>query len=753
MAQSKNEIRSSSDNDELDIGRLYGALKDNVWTIAAITLMFAISGIVYALLATPIYRADALVQIEKASPKNPLSEVTSLLGEEPPSESEIEIIRSRMVLGRAVDILNLDLLVQPVQIPVVGGFLNRVGMTRPDPFIESFLNKVGLDGPATIKSLEYAWSGESIDVESFSVSDKFLNENFVVRVLDGSRYELLHDGEALGSGSVGKQEEFANGEVGINIKSLNASPGAGFNVKKIPRLMAINELRKRLSINEQGEKTGILNWGLTGPNPDLAERTLGTIADIYVTQNIQRQSEEARKSLEFLHGQVPHVRDELSTAEDRLNKYRTERDSVDLSLETQSILERLVNLESQLNELEFSEAEISRRFTPSHPTYAALLEKKRQLKKEQANLESKISGLPKTQQEILRLQRDVSVNQAIYVQLRNKVQEMQIAEASTVGNVRMLDDAKVSPVPVEPNKKLIVALAILLGGMTGVGLILLRVALSQGVETPDQLEQLGLPVYATVPLSTEQAKLNKKVRRTGGEGYCINTGVLAEKNPTDISIEALRGLRTSLYFAMLEGTDNRLMITGPSPGNGKSFVSINLAAVCAQAGKSVLIIDGDMRKGHIHSVFGEHAEGGLSEILAGRQKVEDMIRAVDGIDNLHYLSRGIAPPNPSELLVTTGFRELLNLVSDYYDLVIIDSPPVLAVTDAAIIGKNVGTTLMITRFQVNSPREIKLALRRLDVGGVTVKGAVLNAVEQKSALAYGYGYYNYEYTNVGARAS
>ncbi|GAB2795339.1 polysaccharide biosynthesis tyrosine autokinase [Halomonas shantousis] len=738
-AQTSPPPRASQDSNEVDIGRLFGILLDYKWMIVGITALFAIAGIAYALLATPIYRADALVQVENSSSAaNPLSEVTTLLGQTPPSQSEIEIIRSRMVLGRAVDILNLDLQVEPVQLPVVGNFLDRIGVERPAMAVS------GNDTWAGNMLSGYTWANEAIHVEAMPVTDAYLDSTFILKVLDNQRYALSYEGTQLGEGRVGEAAEFLDGNVSVTVDTLEAPPGATFKLTHARRLKAIANLRDNLSINEQGKDTGILNWGLTSPEPALAETTLATIADIYVAQNIQRQSEEARNSLEFLNSQVPAVQEELRGAENRLNAYRTDRDSVDLSLETQSILERLVNLEAQLNELEFSEAEISRRFTPSHPTYAALLEKKAQLQKERSNLESKIKDLPETQQEILRLQRDVSVTQEVYVQLRNKVQEMQIAEASTVGNVRVLDDAEVFPEPVAPKKKLIVVIATLLGGMVAVGLVLLRAAFNRGVETPDQLEALGLPVYATVPLTDEQTKLSRRFKRDG-KNTTHPAGLLAMHSPTDTSIEAIRSLRTSLHFAMLESDDNRLMIAGPSPGIGKSFIAANLAAVCAQLGQRVLVIDGDMRKGHLHSVFGERSEGGLSEVLSGRQKLEEMIRPVSGMDSLHYLSRGVAPPNPAELLATARFTQLLDTVSQHYDLVVVDSPPVLAVTDAAIIGKQVGTSLMVARFQHNPPKEIELAMRRLETAGVTVKGAILNALERKAATAYGYGYYSYSY--------
>lgn len=729
MSQNQIPPTASQNNEPVDLGRLFGILIDHGWLIIFITSIFVIAGVAYAMLSTPIYRADALVQVEQASPGNPLADVNSLLGKEPPSQAEIEIIRSRMVLGKAVDILNLDLQVEPKRLPVIGGFLSRIGIERP-----GFMAGWG-----------YAWAGETMDLEAMPVADKYLGETFTLQVIDARHFALFYDGEQIGEGRVGSASEFLGGDVSVSVAAIDAPPGAKFLLTHISRLMAIVELRDNFSIAERGKETGILNWGLTHQDPKLAQTILRTITDIYLAQNIQRQSEEARKSLEFLTGQLPAVRMELSSAEDLLNTYRITRDSVDLTLETQSVLERLVNIEAKLNELAFSEAEISRRFKPSHPTYSALIEKKQQLQEERSNIESKIDNLPETQQEILRLQRDVSVNQEIYVQLRNKVQEMQIAEASTVGNVRVLDNAEVFPKPVKPQKKVILILATLLGGMIAVGFVFVRALLKRGVETQDQLESLGLAVYATVPRSEEQEKLNRRVKLRNGRSRTASEELLAQRNPADLAIEALRGLRTSLHFSMMEGANNRVMITGPSPGIGKSFITVNLAAVCAQMGQRVLVVDGDMRKGRIHTVFGEQSEGGLSEVLSGQQKSDTVIRSVKSMENLNYVSRGVAPPNPSELLATIRFREFLDSVDQLYDLVIIDSPPVLAVTDATIIGKLTGTTLMVARFQLNPLKEIELAVHRLETGGVKVKGAILNALERTAAGAYGYGYYTYVY--------
>ncbi|MBB3189417.1 polysaccharide biosynthesis tyrosine autokinase [Halomonas cerina] len=717
-------------DDEIDLGRLFGLLLDHKWWIVLITGLFMVIGVVYALLATPVYRADALVQVEeKAGLSNPLEDVRSMLGEEPKADAELGILRSRMVLGRAVDQVGLDLVVQPHRFPVVGDFLVRRGMERP-AFAESSV-----------------WAGEALNVASFQVPQALQGEAFTLTVGEGGHYRLSLDGEPLGEGRIGQDVSFLDDQVALRIAEIQAAPGARFDLIKRTRLAAVNDLRSRFSVSQQGKESGLLDLALSDTDPQRGRRTLDAISEIYLTQNIQRQSAEAEKSLEFLEEQAPRVREQLREAEDTLNAYRSQRDSVDLSIETQSILQRIVDLEKQVNELEFAETELQRRFTTGHPQYQALLEKKAQLNREREQLEARVDDLPETQQQILRMSRDVEVNQEVYVQLLNKIQEMRIARAGTVGNVRILDEAVVQPAPVEPKKKLIVVLATLLGGMLAVGLVLVRGMLRRGVEAPKQLEALDLPVYATVPLSEEQVKLSGRIRHNT-QRHGKNAGLrdlLALRSPTDLSLEALRGLRTSLHFAMLDAGDNRLMITGPSPAVGKSFISANLAAVCAQAGQKVLVVDADLRKGHVHHAFRGESEGGLSEVLADRLALDGAIRSTP-IEGLDYIARGIAPPNPSELLMQASFTRVMAEVSKRYDLVIIDTPPVLAVTDAAIVGKQVGTSLLVARFGLNPPQEIEVAKQRLENSGVTLKGAILNAMERKAATSYGYyGYYNYAY--------
>lgn len=738
---------------QVDIGRLFGLILDHKWLIIFTTVLFSLAGMAHVMLATPLYQSDALVQVEQRSSVSPLGDMAAVFGEEPESSAsstaaEVQILQSRMVLGQVVDRMGLDITVTPKTLPVIGGFVQRHGIERPDfsglpkiPVISQWLDKTS-----------WVWGNESLEVGRLEVAEYLRDRPLRVTSLGEERYQLTlmnQDRQELGEGRVGELATFLNGDIELRLASLQAPPGAEFTLVKRSRLGAINMLSLRLSISEVGGgrlvSTGMLRLTLIGPDRREITRTLNAISETFLTQNVARQSAEAEQSLAFLEEQAPELRSKLAAAEDSLNQYRIDQDSVDLTAESAAVVEQYIELEGQLNELEFQEAELAQRYTTSHPTYQSLLRQRQLLQSELSELNARVNQLPAAQQEIVRRTRDVEVTQAIYVNVLNKMQELQVARAGTIGNVRIIDEAATSGMPVEPRAGLIVALATILGAMLALGGVLVRGMLQRGVESPEQVESAGLPVYATVPLSEEQRKLVRRVKhRKDRRSKEVTTAVLASRAPADEAVEALRALRTSLHFAMLDASDNRLMITGPSPSIGKSFATINLGAICAQAGQKVLVVDGDMRKGHVHEAFGGHSQGGLSELLSGKATLEDVLRQSDQ-SGLDYVSRGIAPPNPSELLMSEHFSQFLEEISQRYDLVIFDTPPALAVTDAAIVGKQCGTTLIMARYQLNSARELKLTKRRLETAGVKVKGAILNAMERKAATYYGYGYYNYSY--------
>ena len=366
------------------------------------------------------------------------------------------------------------------------------------------------------------------------------------------------------------------------------------------------------------------------------------------------------------------------------------------------------------------------------------------LKEQLEQINIKAHGLPKTQQEILRLSRDVEVATTIYTQLLNKVQELKVAKAGTVGNVRIIDTALTAEKPIKPKKSMIVLLSLVLGLFLGVAVAFVRRAMNKGVEDPDVIEKnIGIPVYANIPLSIKQALLDKDV----AAGKAKHT-ILCEHDSKDQAIEGLRSLRTNLHFALLEAKNNIVMITGPAPGVGKSFVSTNFAHVVAQANQKVLLIDADMRKGHIHKEYDMTRGPGLSELIIGEVDKATAVRN-SGFENVDILTTGDLPPNPSELLMHENFEKYLNEFSKDYDLILIDTPPLLAVTDAAVSGRLCGTTFVLLRYGVHSMAEIQAVTKRLRQNSIEPRGFVFNALQPRKGYGkYGYGKYgnyNYEY--------
>lgn len=703
-------------NDEIDIGRLVATVVEARWWVLVITTAFALCAAVYTLFATPIYSADALVQIEQNTGNSLVQDIGSALSNKPPaSEAEIQLIQSRLVLGKTVDDLNLDIAVTKDTFPIFGAGWDRL-MGRQN---------------------------ETVNVTTFTLPKAMNEQIFTLNVLNDKSYQLVSDGGFSARGQVGKLLEHDG--VTMLVEAIHASPESQFIVSKFSTLGMINTLQNNLMVTETGKDTGVLSLTFTGEDREQIRQILDSITRNYLQQNVERKSEEAAKSLAFLAKQLPEVRNRLDVAENKLNAFRQDKDSVDLPLEAKAVLDSMVNIDAQLNELTFKEAEISKLFTKAHPAYRTLLEKRQALEDEKSKLNGRVTAMPKTQQEIVRLTRDVESGQQVYMQLLNKQQELKITEASTVGDVRIVDPAIAQPGVLKPKTALIILGSIILGLMLSVVGVLLRSLFNRGIESPQALEEHGISVYASIPLS-EWQKARDNVQTIKGVKRYKQSQLLAVGNPTDLAIEAVRSLRTSLHFAMMQASNNVLMLTGVSPSIGKTFVCANLAAVISQTNKRVLLIDCDMRKGYTHELLGTNNVNGLSEILIGKGDISSSAKPTS-IPHFDLIPRGQVPPNPSELLMSERFGELIAWASSHYDLVLIDTPPILAVTDAAIVGRHVGTTLMVARYAVNTLKEVETSLSRFEQNGIQVKGVILNSIFRRASGYQDYGYYEYEYTS------
>ncbi|HDS3988444.1 TPA: tyrosine-protein kinase, partial [Klebsiella pneumoniae subsp. ozaenae] len=548
--------------DEIDLRKLIGDVIDHRKLIITLTSLFLFLSITYSMFATPIYQADALVQVEQKQGNAILNSLSQMLPDgRLQSTPEIALLQSRMILGKTIDDLNLQAEIKNKYIPIIGKGWARL-----------------TSQPKSSISLGYfKFTGEtSGDIPVFDI-----------KIIDNQTYSINYNGTEY-KGLVNKLLD-AN-LFSILIKQLNGKEGDEFTLRYIDKQDVLDSLQKNLIVQDEGKDSGMLTLSLTGEDPIQIKNILDSITQNYLAQNIARQAAQDAKSLEFLNVQLPKVRNDLDSAEDKLNAYRRQKDSVDLSMEAKSVLDQIVNVDNQLNELTFKESEISQLYTREHPTYKALIEKKQVLEQEKNKLNKKVSAMPETQQEVLRLSRDVESGQAVYMQLLNRQQELNIAKSSAIGNVRIIDTAQTSTVPVKPQKLLIVLVGLIAGLIISITTVLIKVFLNRGIESPEQLEDVGINVYASIPISEwaskKNSQQNKKWQKSNKQSD--DNTLLAISNPADIAIESIRGLRTSLHFAMMESRNNVLMISGASPNAGKTFISSNLAAIIAQAGKKVL---------------------------------------------------------------------------------------------------------------------------------------------------------------------
>jgi len=719
--------------DEIDLREYLGVIIEARWLVLGISAAVFALGLLYIISATPIYRSDTLLQVEDTKPTlSGLDDISSALTGEVPAIREIEIIRSRSIIGAAIEQLGLTIKATPNYFPVFGASSAR-----------RYTEKNKLANPVWGFG-SYAWGGERIKVQRLDVPRELEDKNLTLVAGNQGNYKVFGpDNELLVNGKVDEPFSSKAGDskqVDIFVTDLFARKGTRFKLVRYSRERIVEELQEDLDIQEKGRKSGILQIALEGKDPALTAKILDAIANTYLRQNAERKSIEAERTLQFLNTQLPQLKSTLDEAETNLNNYRAKSGKIDLTLETQAILDKSTDIEKSIQGLQLEKTKLKQRFTSNHPSILGINKQISDLQEDKAKLEKEIKSLPATEQESVKLTRDVKVSNELYLLLLNKAQELKVVKAGTVGNVRILDPAIVPNDPVKPRRMLTLIMSLFVGFLLAIVTAFIRKGLFHGLEDPNEIEnEFGIPVYANVLHSSIQNRLEKQLKRNKQE----KLPVLASESGEDIAIEALRSLRTSLQFALMNSKNNVIAFGGPAPGIGKSFISVNFAFVLADAGKKVLLIDGDMRKGHLHRYFSRNREAGLSEVLSGNLELEKAITVVHD-RGVSFLSAGVVPPNPSELLIGENFSELVDKVKNLYDLVIIDTPPILAVTDAVIVSRLAGIFFLILEARRHRAGEIEHALKRLEHSGVKAQGIIMNNVRSASTK-YGNGGYRYNY--------
>ncbi|MEH6458135.1 MAG: polysaccharide biosynthesis tyrosine autokinase [Cocleimonas sp.] len=735
MNDKNNLADTYQDGDKIDLLELLHIILQGKWLIIFFAVISTIFAFIYAYGQAPIYKADALLRVEGQKATIPsIDDLVGLSRNDNSIGTEVEILKSRKNLSETVEELNLEIIANPKRIRLFSNlykrFFNEYDINKPPLLWEKFDNWVA----------KYAWGNELIKIDQLEIPEHLINEPLTLISRSEDTFDLLLEDQVILKGSVGQTATSADKTISVFVTKLKGLPGTEFSVIKISRRDAIRSLQWSIFAEEKGfEKsyTGIILLSLTGGDQEKILKILDKVSQTYVEQNKSRSSKEASNALKFLEEQIKPIKKDVDRAEANLKFYLIDNKTTNLPQETQLILNIIVDIDAELQKLSFTKKELSQKYTDQHPTIQALNAQEKELILRKEKTQGKISNLPKSQQKLFELERGIKVANSLYIDLLNKIQEFRIAKASTVGNAYILDVADIDTGFVRPKRRMILAIGMLLGTMLGVGIVLLKKLFDRNVTDPEKLEQAtGISVYATIPVS-------KNVKLTGGfKGKNRKQkSLLAIDNKNDQAIEGLRSLRTSLHFALHEAKNNIVMITGPSPYIGKSFISSNFAAVTAASAKRVLLIDADMRKGYLHKLLDLDLSPGLSDVVTQKSTIDEVITTVNvGDASMDVITRGQTPPNPSEILMYDDFKIFLDKVSKNYDLVLIDSPPIHAVTDPAIIGSHAGVVFIVVHSDTHSMKEIKHAVARLSQTGIDTKGFIFNGYV---ANKYGYGYNSY----------
>ena len=731
------------DETVIDLRMLYHLLMAHKIFIGIIVAVFLILGSLYAFTRTPLYESTALIEVQGSSSQaSNLSALMNIGGaagaagfsaSASPSEVETSLLQSEYIMTDVINQLKLNINVQPHYLPFFGKVYAMLNANNHHSFVTKLLPS-------------FSWSvKDTLDITELSVPNYLEGTNFrlVVDKAPGHYTVYSEKGEKLFQGSVGKKAVSSNAQfpISLTVSSLNALPGTSFIVTKNSTKTVMENILSHFTIAEKGDRTGILELAYQSPNPDFSQQFLNAVLNVVVAKNIATKAEEAGKTLDFLKKQLPTVTQQLDSAESTLNSYRSESGNIDSQTEAEILLQQVVALQQEIEDMKLKKLQLLQSFTEQHPYVIAMSQQQAAVQEQLDNVEARLRELPQAVQEAANFQRDISVQGGIYTNVIQNMQQMEMLKASTVSTVRILTNASFAVLPVKSKAPLIVLISVMLGFFLAFGILLLRQALMAKIEDPLAVEKaLGISTLAIVPYSRYQVALMKKMR----EAREKNSYLLSEFKPKDVTVESLRGLRTSLRLALLEADRKIISISGCSPGIGKSFLSSNLAKLFAELGSQVLLIDADMRKGHAYKILGADRSPGLAEYL---KNTETSLEAVtQQLTNVNFIPTGEYPADPTELLMRDKFHQLLDTAAEKYDVVLIDTPPILAVTDAALILKYTAINLLVVGSGKDQLREIQHAKSTLEKGGVKISGTVFNHLSE-SANKYGAGgHYNYYYS-------
>jgi tyrosine-protein kinase Etk/Wzc len=721
--------------EDLGLADLWYNLHDHRKLFGLVFIGFLLLAGFYAVFCKPVYKADTLIQVQKqqGSLLGALSDVASALDLNNAVEGELDVIASRTIVGTAIAKVHAETEVSVDNyFPILGRTYAEKHRLPANTLADPVL---GLSG--------YAWGGERLALTKFQVPEELYKKKFYL-TLDTSNHWTLRDwhDDILATGAIGQAKHFTvETDYGVkpaelDITGVRARPGTVFRLVQYSFQDTYEAITKDLKAVETTKDSSMIRVTYSSSNAESAASMVNEISDAYVAINVRNRSQQARLSLQFLQQKLPSIKEELDASEERLNTYRIHSKTIDIQLQTEALLTRAVDLTRQKTAVALSLEANMKLFKGGNPSIQALQSQINMLDAELSSIDKEVASLPSTQQDYLRLARDVAVNTQLYTALLANSQELEVAEAGTTGNVFVVDRAEAPSQPNWPKFPIILLVAAIVGLFAAFIFVQLLASLRNVIRDPMEIERISnVPLFSVVPSSKNQD--------TFARSREIVPRMLGALKSDDPSVEALRTLRSTLQFAVSGKGSNVVLFTGPAQGVGKSFISANFAYLLSLGHRKVLVIDADMRRSSLRNYFPDASSNGLAEVLAGIVPIEQSIRR-DVFPNLDFLPAAKRmPPNPAELLDRPEFAELMKDLKTKYDYVIIDSPPVLAVSDSVTIARHSDLVFIVSRSNVSTGRQLRETVGRLETAGVQVTGHVFNCFV---AARYGYGYANaYKY--------
>jgi len=725
-----------------------------IFMLAFAIVFFGVALVTFTM--KPVYEASATLNIKDDKAKSGVLGELSLLAENNPIDAEIEIIKSRTNAEQVVKQLHLDWQVSDQS---DGLSLKILEFTAPDRKIDCRIELIGKD--------------------SYQVYDS--------------------DDNIIGSSKAGRLMQ-GKGGVSLLLTDLSGSVGDNCRLNLIPFNSRVENLGRAIKAVEVGKKTNVVRISYADTDPVRARDVVNSLVQAYLDKTIAFKTQEASSTVDFVEDQLKGVRRDLDKAEADLQKYKSTSGMVNLDSEAESLISKFsdtekeraaVNLQkkqvefalsslkeaarkgtayspaamladplvagmaSKLADLEVQKKALLNEYTKDHPlvkgqqgqinellrkiqaTYETshrnLVRQEGEITRQLATYEGTLKTLPVAERDLAKLMRVAKVNADIFTFLLQKHEEARIAKASTISNINIVDPAITPEKPVKPKKLKNLLLGFIVGCMVGGGLAFFQEYLDDTIKDAEQAKRaIRLPLLALIPFIP-----NREVK----EDPAGNGSLITQLEPKSQVAEAFRALRTSIHFSAIKRDKKILLLTSTFPSEGKSIISANLANTFAQTGARVLIVDCDLRRSSLHEKMGHSKVPGLTELLTG-DATFDAVRHNTGVSGFDLITAGTTPPNPAELIGSEAMQRFLEAHRNSYDHIIIDAPPVLAVTDAPVLTSMADMVLVVMQAGRVPLKAAQRMREMLDTVQAPVAGLIVN---DKTGSGESYGHYGGKY--------